>query len=166
LTDWKLDTRDAQRTRDNEKTTLETGRRTAQQKFVEDIGATNRKGNEKYPDYQEKLDNMPDAVMHVGLASAVLKTSEPSDIAYYLATNPQDAERISKLDPASMLVEVVRLEAKAVIPVPPKKKTNAPPPVKPLGGNEKAGGEPDPKTDPQGWVNWERARNKARGRLY
>lgn len=166
LTDWKLDTREAQRTQDAAKTTRESDQRSAQQQFTEGVTEANRKGNEKYPDYQERLDALPGDVLHVGLAYALLETKEPADVAYYLATNPEEAARIAKLPQAKMLAEVIRLEAKAIVPVPEKKKTNAPPPVKPVGGNETAGAEPDAKKDPKAWIKWERERCKKVGRRY
>ena len=166
LTDWKIDKRDAKSAQDAAQTTRESDQRSAQQRFTDGVTEANRKGNEKYPDYQERLDALPGDVLHIGLASALLETKEPADVAYYLATNPDEAARIAKLPQAKMLAEVIRLEVKAIVPVPERKKTNAPPPVKPVGGNETAGAEPDAKKDPKAWIKWERERCKKVGRRY
>lgn len=77
--------------------------------------------------------------------SHAIKTSETGpDVAYHLATNPDDARRIAALDAPSQFREMGKLEARLATPPtkePPKGKTatDAPPP--PDGAARGAGGK-------------------------
>lgn len=166
LTDWKLEQRDAQAqqqyTQRQEKTKQETFAQTFEEKRVSTLTA----GKEKFTDFEEVLNSFAPGVMHLNLAAAVLETSAPADVTYYLGKNPAEAARISKLDPFRMALELGRLESRAIVATPPKKTTSAPPPVNPVGTKATAGVEPDSQKDPEAWAEWERNRVKALGRKY
>lgn len=167
LTDWKLEQRDAQA-----RSQQEASQRTRQQEnfaqtFEEKRTATLTAGKEKFTDFDEVLNSFAPGVMHMALAAAVLETSAPADVTYYLGKNPEEAARISKLDPFRMALELGRLEGKAIVAKPPVKTTNAPPPVNPIGTRATAGVEPDSTKDPEAWAQWAREKAlKERGRPY
>lgn len=166
LTDWKLEQRDVQARQQYERQQEEQKTRTFEQSFEEKRAQTLEQGSAKFPDFGEVISSLPPNVMHLKLASAIMETAAPADVAYYLGKNPSEAARISQLDPFRMALEIGRIEGKATVPVPPKKASSAPPPVTPIGSNATSGAEPDPAKDPQGWLAWERARVKAQGRRY
>ena len=76
-------------------------------------------GQSKYRDF--------DAVINSGLAPFLSETlrdelgasDQGEDVAYYLGKNPQEAARLSQLDPRSLAREIVRLEQKVSKPVNP-----------------------------------------------
>ena len=123
-------------------------------------------GQAKYADFDEAVGAMSGDVMSEKVALALFETKAPEDVAYYLAKNPEEAYRISQLPPIRVAMELARLESKATVPKKEVKTTNAPPPVKVVGKTADAGGEPDAKTDPDGWIKWERERCRKAGRRY
>lgn len=96
---------------------------------------------EKYPDYHEAIQAVP-FDLHVSVLSAIKESEVGPEVAYYLAKNPSDAERISNLSKANPLAavkEIGKIEAKLTLVQSPvikttKQVTQAPEPIKPLGG--------------------------------
>lgn len=167
LTDWKLEQRDIQTRQQQEKQAQEQQQQTRQKSFEEKRATTLEVGKVKFPDYVEVISSLPANVMHRNLAASIMETTAPADVAYYLGKNSSEAARISQLDPFRMALELGRIEGKATVSVPPKKASNAPPPINPIDSSKvSSGAEPDPAKDPQGWLTWERARVKALGRRY
>lgn len=108
------------------------------------------------------------------LASSDLQISKPVTelifesevgpaIAYYLAENEEETERINRLSPARQLAEIGKIEAKLSTPVVKEKKkiSQAPAPVKPVQGGAPvvAKSLDDPNLSPEDWI---KLRNKAR----
>lgn len=166
LTDWKLEQRDAQARQKSEESQRTRQQETFAQTFQEKRTATVTAGKEKFTDFEEVVFTLPANVMHTALAAAIFETASPADVTYYLGKNPAEAERISKLHPQLMMLELGRLEGKAIVATPPKKTTTAPPPVNPVGTRATAGVEPDSTKDPEAWAEWERNRVKALGRRF
>lgn len=65
------------------------------------------------------------------MSRTLLELDKGAHIAYYLAKNPQEAERISKLSPSRQAAALVALEDKVAKPVKPT--TKAPDPINPVG---------------------------------
>lgn len=108
------------------------------------------------------------------LASSDLQISKPVTelifesevgpaIAYYLAENEEETERINRLSPARQLAEIGKIEAKLATPVVKEKKrvSQAPAPVKPVQGGAPVAAKTldDPNLSPDDWI---KLRNKAR----
>lgn len=166
LTDWKLEQRDAQARQQYEATQKTKQQESFAQTFEEKRVATITSGREKFVDFDSALTALNDH-MPVQFAAAILETSSPADVTYYLGKNPSEAARISRLDPFRMALELGRLEGKAIVAPPPKKTTAAPPPVTPVGTRSTAGVEPDSTKDPEAWAQWAREKSmKERGRPY
>jgi hypothetical protein len=92
---------------------------------------------DKIPDYQEVVRsstmNLPnDALL------AIKESDIGPEVAYYLAKNPSEAEKLSKMSVSSAVREIGKIEAKLSMVEPPKKQTKqvtqAPEPIKPTGG--------------------------------
>lgn len=94
----------------------------------------------KYDDYDEKVQDEafnPTPAM----ARAMLESDQKAEIAYYLASNPEEMDRIAKLSPLRQAAEILKLEDKvaASARAPAKKASKAPAPIDPVGG--KSGGD-------------------------
>jgi len=118
----------------------EENKQSDQQRIVQEVENkwTERltEAREKIPDFQEVLRTTTAPVSDAMIV--VMKDSDLGpQIAYYLAKNPQEANRISKLSPVSMAREMGKIEVKitAQSDAPkPNKITQAPEPINP-GGN-------------------------------
>ena len=99
------------------------------------------------------------------MAQAVQASDAGPDIAYYLGSNPKEADRISRLSPILQAKEIGRLEAKIASDVPVKRSTSAPAPISPV--TARTSGNPSyDTTDPRStktmttseWIEAERQR--------
>lgn len=121
---------------------------------------------DKYDDFEQVAYNPK-----LSITNAMAETIQSSDIgpelAYYLGSNPKDAERISRMTPLSQAKEIGKIEAKLASSPPVKKTTSAPAPISPV--TARSSGSPafdttDPRstkamTDSQ-WIEAERARQR------
>ena len=87
------------------------------------------------------------------------------DVAYYLGSNPKEADRISKLSPFLQAKEIGRIEAKLAAEPVTKKTSSAPAPIAPV--TARTSGTPSyDTTDPRSvktlstseWIEQERQR--------
>lgn len=94
------------------------------------------------------------------MAEAIVDSDQATRLALHLIAHPEDANRISNLPPARQAAEIGKLEAK-LSTAPPKKPSNAPDPINPVGGKGNAVSADiyDPKlaNDTEAWIA---ARNK------
>lgn len=123
------------------------------------------RGSEKYDDFDQVVGNM-EPVNEV--IAAVMECDNAEDVAYYLAKNPQDAQRIAAMDARSAIRAIGKLEAK-LLSEPPKAKTpsKAPAPIAPVGG--KSGGAsdlPQDSDDINTWMKKENARMKKQASMH
>lgn len=114
---------------------------------------------DKYDDFDDVAfdDSVP---ITDPMADAIQTAENGPDINYYLGTHPDEARKISRMDPVSQVRAIGRLEQKLLTPS-PKKTTSAPKPVKPLGGTAGGGvGSNDPsKMSMEEYVKWRAAGN-------
>lgn len=89
-------------------------------------------GERKYDDFEEVVANSKYAISNAAYF-AILETENAADVLYHLATNKDDAERISALSPYAQAKEIGKLEDK-LLTTPKKTTSNAPDPIKPVGG--------------------------------
>lgn len=103
---------------------------------------------DKYDDFEQVAYNP-----RIPITDAMAKTIQHSDIgpdiAYYLGSNPKEAERISRIsDPFVQAKEIGRIESSLVSNPPLKKVSSAPAPIKPIAA--KTSGNPAyDTTDPR-----------------
>nr|DAP51287.1 MAG TPA: scaffold Bacteriophage, scaffolding protein [Caudoviricetes sp.] len=121
--------------------------------------------------YQERvstaLDAMPDYHEVVGgsdvpaeahVLEAILDSEQGPQLAYHLAKHPDVAQRLNDMAPVQAAREIGRLEAQLVQPKtetpPPKRTTNAPPPINPVrGSNGQFTKSPDQMTDAEWYAS-------------
>ena len=119
---------------------------------------------EKYEDFEQVAYNQSLPITTV-MAQTIQASDVGPDVAYYLGSNPREAERISRLSPYLQAKEIGKIEAKVAENPPVKRTTNAPPPIKPV--TAKSVGTPArDTTDPRSikdmstseWIEAERLR--------
>ena len=87
------------------------------------------------------------------------------DVAYYLGSNPKEADRISRLSPILQAKEIGRIEVALAASPPVKRTTSAPPPISPVTPTSNGAPAYD-TTDPRSvssmstseWIEQERQR--------
>lgn len=110
-----------------------------QEKLTRQWNAQVEKARDELEDFDEVCAES-EAVVTPKMSEAILESDKGALIAYYLAKNPGEAERISKLAPSKQVAAIVGLEDKVAKPA--KQPSKAPEPIKPVG--QKAEVEKDP----------------------
>lgn len=119
---------------------------------------------EKYTDFEQVAYNPTLPITSV-MAETIQASDIGPEIAYFLGSNPKEADRISRMNPYLQAKEIGRIEAKIAENPPVKKTTSAPPPIKPV--TAKGVGSPQyDTTDPRSvktmstseWIEAERLR--------
>jgi len=118
----------------------------------------------KYEDFEQVAYNPKLPITDV-MAQTIQASDNGPDIAYYLGTNPKEADRISRLEPFLQAKEIGRLEAKVASEPVTKRTSSAPAPISPVtarGGQSSGFDTTDPRsiktmTTTQ-WIEAERAR--------
>ena len=135
LADWKAEEK-AQRLRDELKAESEKTRaKTEADRRMEAFRAAESKVRATVQDYDEAIQDAQDTPMTQVMFDVILESEVGPNILYYLAKNPDEAERIAHLSPARQAAEIGKLEDKLAqqLKDPQKPKaSNAPPPVNPV----------------------------------
>lgn len=116
--------------------------KTAEQKRQETFQTRSESFKKDHPDFDEVVSDPSLPVSRV-MAEQILESDLGPQIAYHLATNPEEAARISRLPEGAQIREIGKLEARLELqkpaageeadeqaPLPPKPK--APPPIAPV----------------------------------
>jgi hypothetical protein len=118
----------------------------------------------RYDDFEQVAYNPSLPITNV-MAEAIQASDVGPDVAYYLGSNPKEADRISRLSPTLQAKEIGKLEAKLANDPPVKKTSSAPSPlspVKPKGSNAPTVDTTDPRSiqsmSTSEWIAAERAR--------
>lgn len=118
----------------------------------------------KYDDFEQVAYN-PNLRITDVMAETIRSSDIGPEVAYFLGTNPKEADRISRLTPYAQAKEIGKLEAKLASDPPAKKTSNAPAPIAPVTARGTSGPAFD-TTDPRStktmstsqWIEAERAR--------
>ena len=119
---------------------------------------------DKYDDFEQVAYNPKLPITNV-MAETIQSSEIGPELAYYLGSNPKEADRISRMTPLSQAKEIGRIEAKLAADPPVKRTTSAPAPISPV--TARASGAPaHDTTDPRSiktmtasqWIEAERAR--------
>lgn len=127
----------------------------AEQAFNQECNRIYEAGVKAFSDFDDAIQNFR---MLGGLTPPMIEaaaaTDMPEKVLYELGSNPDEAERIIKMTPTRMGVELAKLAQKLSAPKPAVSK--APPPIKPVDGAGKGEKDPDKMSDAE-WMEW---RNK------
>ncbi len=94
------------------------------------------KALEQFPDYQEKVLDNDEVQITVAMREAILDADNGPAIAYHLANNIPESERISKLNPVAQVFEMGRISAELARPK--SNVSKAPPPITATGSRQSA----------------------------
>ena len=119
---------------------------------------------EKYDDFEQVAYNPNLRITNV-MAETIQASDVGPDVAYYLGSNPKEADRISRLSPFLQAKEIGKIEAKLASDPPVKKTTAAPQPITPVSART-VGSPAYDTTDPRSikqmttsqWIEAERQR--------
>jgi hypothetical protein len=116
----------------------------------------------KFSDYDEALDAATTRY-HPAVLQAIQTSDQGAEVAYHLATHPEEAQRIAALAPVAALRALGRLEAQLQVtpvaadpsPAPTPPPTPLPPPLTPVGGAGPGGSSVSPDQLPYDeYVAW------------
>jgi hypothetical protein len=118
----------------------------------------------KYDDFEQVAYNPKLPITNV-MAETIQSSEIGPELAYYLGSNPKDAERISRMTPLSQAKEIGKIEAKLAAEPPVKRTTSAPAPISPVTARN-SGSSTQDTTDPRSiktmtasqWIEADRAR--------
>jgi hypothetical protein len=135
-----------------------------QDQILESYGEREEVAREKYDDFEQVAYN-PNLKITQVMAQTIQTSDVGPEVAYYLGTNPKEAERISKLAPILQAKEIGKLEAKLSDAPPVKRTSSAPAPISPVKAPS-SGGTVYDTTDPRSlktmstseWIAAERQR--------
>jgi hypothetical protein len=119
---------------------------------------------EKYDDFEQVAYN-PKLPITAVMAETIQASDAGPDVAYYLGSNPKEADRISRLTPFLQAKEIGKIEAKLAADPPVKRTTTAPQPITPVSART-TGSPAYDTTDPRSikqmttsqWIEAERQR--------
>jgi hypothetical protein len=119
---------------------------------------------DKYDDFEQVAYNPKLSITNV-MAETIQSSDIGPELAYYLGSNPKDAERISRMTPLGQAKEIGKIEAKLAAEPPVKRTTSAPAPISPVTARN-SGSSTQDTTDPRStktmtasqWIEADRAR--------
>jgi hypothetical protein len=118
----------------------------------------------KYDDFEQVAYNSKLPITDA-MAQTIQASEVGPDMAYYLGSNPKEADRISRLTPLAQAKELGKIEAKLADNPPVKKTSSAPAPIAPVTARSSGSSVVD-TTDPRSiknmstseWIEAERLR--------
>lgn len=128
-----------------------------QEKFSKAWNAQIEKARDQIDDFDE-VTAESEAPITAPMAGAIQESDKGALIAYHLAKNSKEAERISKLSPSKQVAAIVALEDKVAQPA--KTPSKAPEPITPVGTKVEV--EKDPSKMSQSEFNAWRRKSLAR----
>ena len=135
-----------------------------QSQVLESYQEREEAARDKYDDFEQVAYNPNLPITNV-MAETIQHSEIGPELAYYLGSNPKDADRISRLSPYLQAKEIGKIEAKLADNPPVKKTTSAPAPISPVTARS-TGAPSHDTTDPRStktmttsqWIEAERAR--------
>ena len=135
-----------------------------QSEIIESFHEREEEARSKYDDFEQVAYN-PKLPITDAMAQTIQASEVGPDMAYYLGSNPKEADRISRLSPLQQAKELGKIEAKLSDNPPVKKTSNAPAPIAPITARSSGSPALD-TTDPRStksmstseWIEAERQR--------
>lgn len=135
-----------------------------QAEVLESYHEREEEARNKYEDFEQVAYNPRLPITQV-MAETIQASEIGPEVAYYLGSNPKEADRIAKLSPFLQAKEIGKIEAKLADNPPVKKSSSAPTPITPVtprGGNARVLDTTDPRSikemSTSEWIEAERQR--------
>jgi hypothetical protein len=146
-----------------------------QAELLESYHEREEEARNKYDDFEQVAYNPRLPITQV-MAQTIQASEIGPEIAYYLGSNPKDADRIARLSPFLQAKEIGKIEAKLTDNPPTKTTSRAPAPIAPVtprGGSARVLDTTDPRSVKEmttsEWIEAERQRQirnwEARNRI-
>ena len=119
----------------------------AQSEIIEVYHDREEEARNKYDDFEQVAYN-PKLPITNEMAQTIQSSEVGPDMAYYLGSNPKEAERISRLSPLQQAKELGKIEAKLAESPVVKKTSSAPAPIAPITARSTGSSATD-TTDPR-----------------
>lgn len=119
----------------------------AQSEIIESYHDKEEDARNKYDDFDQVAYN-PKLPITNEMAQTIQSSEVGPDMAYYLGSNPKEAERISRLSPLQQAKELGKIEAKLADNPVVKKTSSAPAPIAPITARSTGSSATD-TTDPR-----------------
>ena len=142
-------------------------KREAERQQAETLEAYHEREEEarnKYEDFEQVAYNPRIPITQV-MAQTIQASDIGPEVAYYLGSNPKEADRIAKLSPFLQAKEIGKIEVKLAENPSSKKTSSAPAPIQPVtprGGNARVLDTTDPRSikemSTSEWIEAERQR--------
>jgi len=171
LVDWKTESKLKASQAKVEKAIKDEDEQKAVTETYDGLDDAIEQGSEKYKDFNDVVFN-EDLILSENLTQIALDSDIAEDILYYLGSNPEESERLSKLDPIRAAKEIGKIEIKLEAseeeeeeeeessPTPKKKKqTKAPAPIKPVRTDGVTEKDPN-KMSPKEYRAWREKQSK------
>jgi hypothetical protein len=139
---------------DDRKSSEQERNRESQDKVVREWNAKIDKARDAVEDFDDVCAES-EAVITPAMAMSIQESDQGALIAYYLAKNPGEAERISKLSSSKQAAAIVGLEEKVAKPA--TQPSKAPAPITPVGSKVEVEKNPAEMTDKE-YSDWRRKR--------
>jgi len=107
------------------------------------------------PDFEEVLASS-DVPMTPPMQQAIMESDIGPKLAYYLANNPDEAEKIAGMSPIGAIRTLGRIEERLATAKPAVQTTNAPPPIKPIGASATVKKDPGKMSDAE-YEKWRKS---------
>jgi hypothetical protein len=129
-------------------------------------GDFQKKVREKFPDIDERIEEVGDMPMYVGVQDAIAESDLGPEIFNELLNNPKEFDRLAAMSESAAIREIGKLEArleakspKAEVKKETKAASKAPAPITPPGGSSGSSDDmPSDKDDTATWMRKENAR--------
>ena len=118
-----------------------------QSEIIESYHDKEEDARNKYDDFEQVAYN-PKLPITDAMAQTIQASEVGPDMAYYLGSNPKEAERISRLSPLQQAKELGKIEAKLAESPVVKKTSSAPAPIAPITARS-SGSPATDTTDPR-----------------
>jgi hypothetical protein len=107
------------------------------------------------PDFEEVLASS-DVPMTPPMQQAIMESDIGPKLAYYLANNPDEAEKIAAMSPIGAIRTLGRIEERLATAKPAVQTTNAPPPIRPTGARAAVTKDPGKMSDAE-YAKWRKS---------
>ena len=150
LSDWNYDKRRGEELSQNQENTTKSQQETAQKEHETKIDTMFDSGSAKHENFTAVVTSVPGDLFRQEVVAAIVETENSDDVAYFLANNLQEAEKISNMNGTQRAIALGQISLRLATP-PPKKPSEAPEPIKP-GGNNSNGAVDDRKLTDDEWL--------------
>lgn len=160
LTDWKLTQKLKERDQSAEKARAQTEQEKAEKAHLDRVKAFKEK-NADFDDVVSELEGKP---ISAAVEAILVSSEQGPELLYELAKHPEEFERINSLGWLAAAREIGKLESKLATSTPapkePKKITQAPKPIEPVGKGSSGPVSKDPSDPDLSQADYERIRRE------